>query len=155
MLTGPVRNRRTGAAGGSPCAPVTKRSVAVMTGKAGSWRRVPGSTNQIQRDVFVKVTVFEDPGRLDIGGRDESNIHSFEAGRSSSSSSTGKYELRLHIHQPDMNISLSKPIHSRGRKYPPHSSGDVSKPMVGPKCSLLPEDDDDDGGEHFGYIERS
>ena len=143
---------------------VTRRSVSVLTGKAGTWKRVPGSSNQVQRDIFVKVTVFENPGSS--GGAGESGENGFRSGArggrssSSSSSESSKYELRMHIHQPDMNISLSKTVRSRelATILLPLFRGSVSKPMAQAieNAALLPEEDDDDGeGGSLSIVERS
>ena len=149
---------------------VTRRSVGVLTGPAGTWKRVPGSTNQVQRDIFVKVTVFEHAGApAHAGGlandglidppRDPRDSRSAAAG-SSSSSSSSKYELRMHVHQPDMNISLSKAIRSRelATILLPLFRGSVSKPMAQAieNAALLPEEDEDDGeGGSLSIVERS
>ena len=143
---------------------VTKRSVSVLTGKAGSWKRVPGSANQIQRDIFVKVTVFENTGAVDARAESVGNSGAFGGGgggHSSPSSSSGKYELRLHVHQPDMNIAMSKSVRSRelANILLPLFRGSVSKPMAQAieNAALLPEEDDDDDGEggNLNIIERS
>ena len=132
---------------------VTKRSVSVLTGKAGSWKRVPGSANQIQRDIFVKVTVFENTGAVDARAESVGNSGAFGGGggASSPSSSSGKYELRLHVHQPDMNIAMSKSVrvHELANILLPLFRGSVSKPMAQAieNAALLPEEDDDDDGE--------
>lgn len=129
---------------------VTKRSVAVLTGKTGTWKRVAGSDTQIQRDVFVKVTVFEQAGGAGPG--------SVQIGRQNDSGRT-KYALRMHVHQPDMNISLSKSIRSRelATILLPLFRGSVSKPVAQAieNAALLPEEDDDDEGGNVSIVERS
>ncbi len=119
---------------------VTKRSVALLVGKAGpgtgggGWSRVAGSATQVQREVFVKASVFEQ----DV-----------------------PYALRMHVHQPDMNISLSKVVRSRelATILLPLFRNSVSKPVARAieDSAHLPEDDDDDDGDggSLGIVERS
>ena len=86
---------------------VTRQSVPILV--ASGWQRVAGSSTQVQREVFVKISCFERKG-------DETN----------------NYSLRLHAHQPDMNISLSKDIKTRelATILLPLFRGSVSKPVA-------------------------
>ena len=114
---------------------VTKQSVPILVASEIGWQRVAGSSTQIQREVFVKVSCFERAN--DPKG----------------------YSLRLHAHQPDMNLSLSKDIRPRelATILLPLFRGSVSKPVarVIEDSAHLPEDDDDDDELTDGIIQRS
>jgi hypothetical protein len=119
---------------------VTRQSVPILV--ASGWQRVAGSSTQVQREVFVKISCFERKG-------DETN----------------NYSLRLHAHQPDMNISLSKDIKTRelATILLPLFRGSVSKPVArviedSAKMAAASgdnDDDDDDDDLAQGIIQRS
>ena len=118
---------------------VTKQSVPILVSSQVGWQRVAGSSTQVQRPVFVKVTCFERTGNDDQG-----------------------YSLRLHAHQPDMNISLSKDIKTRelATILLPLFRGSVSKPVArviedSAKMMENEENDDDDDDLADGIIQRS
>ena len=117
---------------------VTRQSVPILVSSQIGWQRVAGSATQVQREVFVKVSCFESNGGDD-----------------------GGYSLRLHAHQPDMNLSLSKNIKTRelATILLPLFRGSVSKPVarVIEDSAKMPELDDDEDEDDLsdGIIKRS
>ena len=116
---------------------VTKQSVPILTQSEVGWQRVAGSSTQVQREIFVQTSCFE---RTD---------------------DPKGYSLRLHVHQPDMNLSLSKDIRTRelATILLPLFRNSVSKPVarVIEDSAHLPDGDDEDEDDDLtnGIIQRS